>query len=207
MSELSETKELIFDTLIELSSMLGYENVTVRDIAKKVGINVSSIYYHYESKEKILEHVYEYYQRHYFDNRKPVETMKKMIETANAEDIIFALARNFESEDQKRHMRMILITKLIYMRLFQDPTANAMFNENNADETEYLMEILKHGVAVGRIKPDFDLEAFAGILLGSMVAMGVMAFANPSYTVGLLNHESRMRSMVSKLFDTALRDC
>ena len=204
MSELSETKELIFDTLIELSSAYGYENVTVRDIAKKVGINVSSIYYHYESKEKILEHVYEYYQRHYFDNRKPVETMKKMIETASAEEIIFALARNFMSDDQKRHMRMILITKLIYMRLFQDTTANTMFNENNNDEISYLMEILKHGVVVGRIEPDFDLEAFAGILLGSMVAMGVMAFANPAYTVGLLNYESRMRSMVSRLFDSAL---
>jgi len=204
MSDLSETKELIFDTLIELSSSFGYENVTVRDIAKKVGINVSSIYYHYESKEKILEHVYEYYQRHYFDNRKSVETMKVMIETVDAEEIIFALARNFMSDDQKRHMRMILITKLIYMRLFQDAAANAMFNENNADEMDYLMEILRHGVAVGRIAPDFDLEAFAGILLGSMVAMGVMAFANPSYTVGILNHEARMRSMVSKLFDTAL---
>ena len=204
MSELAETKELIFDTFIELSSTFGYENVTVRDIAKKVGINVSSIYYHYESKEKILEHVYEYYQRHYFDNRKPVEVMKKMIENSNAEDIIFALARNFMSDDQKRHMRMILITKLIYMRLFQDTTANAMFNENNTNEIHYLMEILYHGVDVGKIRADFDLEAFAGILLGSMVAMGVMAFANPSYTVGLLNHESRMRSMVSKLFATGL---
>ena len=204
MGELSDTKELIFDTLIELSSTYGYENVTVRDIAKKVGINVSSIYYHYESKEKILEHIYEYYQSHYFDNRKPVDVMKKLLETASAEEFIFAIARNFESVDQKVHMRMILITKLIYMRLFQYSAANAMFNNNNVDELGYVMDILRHGVDAGIIKPDFDIEAFASIVLGSMIAMGVMAFADPAYTVGLLNHESRMRTMLSKLFSTGL---
>ena len=204
MSELFGTKERIFDAFIEMSSTLGYENVTTREIAKKVGINAASIYHHYKSKDMILEHVYEYYMRHYYDNRIPIETMMKRLESESAEELIFALARNFASDDQKQHMRMILITKLIYMRLFQDAAANEMFNENNDNETKYLTSILTHGVEVGRIRPDFDKEAFASILLGSMVAMGVMAFASPAYTVGLLDHESRMRSMLATLFESGL---
>ena len=205
MTKPSETKERIFDAFIEMSSILGYDNVAVRDIAKKVGINAASIYYHYESKEKILEHVYDFYARHCFDNRQPVDTMKKLIETAGAEEIVTAFARNFISEDQKKYVRMILITKIIYMRLFQDARANAMFNENNANDTSYVIGILRHGIKVGRIKPNFDIEAFAGVLIGSMVALGVEAFARPDYAVGQLDHEKRMLAMISRLFATALR--
>ena len=204
MNEIPETKERIFDTFIEMSSALGYENVTIRDIAKKVGINSSSIYYHYESKEQVLEHVYEYYSTHYFDTRKPVEVMKKLIETASAEEFIFAMTRNYESDDQKKHVRMILITKLIYMRLFQDAAAREMFNRHNANDTEYVIAILRHGIDKGRIQPDFDMETFASVLIGSMVAMGVMAFANPEYSVGLLDHEARVRSMLARMFATSL---
>ena len=204
MNELAGTKELIFDAFIEMSSSFGYENVTMRDIAKKVGIHSSSIYYHYESKEMILTHVYDYYSTHYFDTRIPIEEMKKLIETSNPEEFIFALARNFVSDDQKKSLRMILITKIIYMRLFQDSAANAMFANHNASDSEYVVSILQHGIEVGRIQPDFDLEVFAAVVTGSMMAMGIVAFADPSYIVGLLDHETRVRSMLAKLFAAAL---
>ncbi|MCL2045049.1 MAG: TetR/AcrR family transcriptional regulator [Oscillospiraceae bacterium] len=204
MDELSGTKERIFDTFIEMVSVLGYENVTIREIAKSIDINAASIYYHYESKERILEHIYEYYSHHYFDTRIPVESMKTLVETANPEEFIFAIARNYVSDDEKKHMRMILITKIIYMRLFQDNTANTMFREHNANDYQYVSEILQHGIDVGRIQPDFDLEIFARVITGAMMAMGIEAFANPDYSVGLLDHEARVRSMLGRLFDSAL---
>ena len=207
MSELSKTKEKIFDTFIEMTSASGYENVTIREISRRVGINAASIYHHYDSKEQILEHVYEYYARHYFDTRKPVEEMKKLIETADAEEFMFAMTRNYVSDDPKKHVRMILITKIVYMRLFQDASANTMFIEHNLDDYRYVVEILQYGIDVGRILPDFDMEIFARVLTGSMMAMGIEAFADPNYTVGLLDHEVRVRKMLVRLFKTALRSC
>ena len=185
-------------------SALGYENVTIREIAKKVNINAASIYYHYKSKEDILAHVYEYFDKHYFDTRIPVDKMQKLIETADAEEFIFAIARNYVSDDPKKHIRMILITKIIYMRLFQDSTANTMFLEHNIDDYAYVVEILQHGINIGRVHPDFDVEIFARVLTGSMMAMGIEAFADANYTVGLLDHEERVRTMMARLFNSAL---
>ena len=204
MNDLSKTKEKIFDTFIEMASSLGYENVTIREISTKVGINAASIYYHYESKEKILEHVYEYYGTHYFDTRLPVEEMKKLIETASAEDFIFAMCRNYVSDDPKKHIRMILITKIVYMRLYQDTYASSMFLRHNADDYRYVAEILQHGINIGLVQPGFDMEIFARILTGSLMAMGIEAFADPNYSVGLLDHEVRVREMLVRLFRTAL---
>ena len=55
------TKEKIFDVSIDLFSQYGYNGVSIRQIAREVGIKESSIYNHYKSKESILESILNYY--------------------------------------------------------------------------------------------------------------------------------------------------
>jgi len=204
MIELSSTKEKIFDVFVEMTSTLGYENVTTRDIAKQIGINAASIYYHFESKEKILEFAYDYYLQHQFDNRIPVERAKKYLETATADEIIPLLRYSFVSADQKKYVRMVLITKIIYMRIFQDPIANKIFTDVNSDNANYVLAILQHGVDVGRVSPDFDLTTFSDLLVGAISMMGIQAFADTDYSVGQLERENHICAMLAKLLSTAL---
>ncbi|MDR2036102.1 MAG: TetR/AcrR family transcriptional regulator [Coriobacteriales bacterium] len=206
MNQLSGTKELIFDAFIELTSMAGYENVSIRDIAKRVGINPASLYYHFENKVKILDFAYEYYANHQYDNRQPVEEMCTLIETAKPEVVVRTLAYSFESSDQKEYIRMVLITKIVYMRLFQDPVANALFSESNIENSEYLVKILNHGKSMGRIDADFDSETFADVLIGSLQIMGVKSFSDPTYSVRQLDQESKIIAMLSKFLGAAMKN-
>jgi AcrR family transcriptional regulator len=205
IDEISGTKEHIFYAFLDMTSNLGYENVSIRDITKKVGIKPASMYNHFENKGKLLEYAYDYYSRHQYDNRRPVDVMKTFIETAEAKEIIEAFRYTFQTESRKKYVRMILITKIIYMRLFQDPVANAMFAESNANNTEYVVTTLQHGINVGRIESGFDLATFADVLIGSMTIMGIKAFANPSYTVGQLKQEEDILSLLTRLLATALK--
>jgi len=205
MDDFSGTKELIFDVFLEMTSNLGYENVTVRDITKKVGIKPGSMYNHFENKGKLLEYAYDYYSRHQYDNRKPLNVMKKFIETAGAEEIVKSLWYTFETDNRKKYVRMILITKIVYMRLFQDSVANAMFLDSNANNAEYVISILKHGISVGRIESGFDVNTFADVLIGSMSIMGIKAFAHASYKVGQLKQEGDILSLLSRVLATALK--
>lgn len=66
-------KERIFDVSIDLFSEYGYDGVSVRQIAKEVGIRESSIYNHYPSKESILDSILEYYINRMLANDIPVE--------------------------------------------------------------------------------------------------------------------------------------
>ena len=205
MDNISGTKELIFDSFVELISALGYENVSMRDIAEKVGIKVASLYNHFESKQSMLDYAYNYYSLHYFDNRKTIEEMKKIVETAGAEEIVYAFASNFMTEDQKKYVRMILITKIIYMRLFQDAAANKMYYEHNINDIEYVENILQYGIDIGRLDPGFDLATFADILIGSMTIMGINAFAGTAaYQARQLDQEKGLLAMLTRLFSTAL---
>lgn len=205
MGEPSDTKEQIFDVFVEMASTIGYENVTTRDLARRIGINAASIYYHFESKEKILEYAYDYYKKYMYDNRKPVDEMKKLIETASAEELISTFFFTFETEDRKRYVRMILITKIVYMRLFQDPIANAIYTGSNANNSEYLISILKHGVDIGRIDPGFDISTFADVLIDAMAIMGIKAFSGADYKVGQLEQEKRILALLARLFATSLK--
>ena len=205
MSEFSGTKELIFDTFIELTSTFGYENVSMRDIADKVGIKVASIYNHFETKATILESAYDYYTKRQYDNRKSVDEMKKMIETASADEMVTTFLYRFVSDDQKRYVRMILITKIIYMRLFQDPIANSIFAEQFENNAEHVIAVLKHGIEVGRLDSSFDIDTFADVLIGAVTIMGIRAFSGAVYKVGELEQAERILALHARLLSTALK--
>lgn len=55
------TKESIENEALSLFCMTGYAGVSIRDIAKKVGIKESSIYKHYKNKESIFETIKVHY--------------------------------------------------------------------------------------------------------------------------------------------------
>lgn len=55
------TKEKIFNAALDLFSQKGYDSVSLREIAEEVGIQKSSIYSHYPSKEAILMDIFQYF--------------------------------------------------------------------------------------------------------------------------------------------------
>ena len=71
------TKEKIFDVSIDLFSEYGYAGVSIRQIAKEVGIKESSIYNHYPSKESILESILSYYIEEMLKEEAPVMQSKE----------------------------------------------------------------------------------------------------------------------------------
>jgi len=52
------TKQKIRDVSIDLFAQYGFKEVSMRQIAKEVGIKASSLYKHYESKETILSSIF-----------------------------------------------------------------------------------------------------------------------------------------------------
>ncbi|MDI6723378.1 MAG: TetR/AcrR family transcriptional regulator [Methanobacterium sp.] len=75
------TKEIIFDVSIDLFSKKGFNAVSVREIARGVGIRESSIYNHYKSKEAILDAIIDYFKSELASSSPPEEEMEKLMET------------------------------------------------------------------------------------------------------------------------------
>ncbi len=56
-----DTKEKILLTAIKMFSKYGYDAVSLSKIAKEVGITKPAIYYHFESKEKLVEETFDFF--------------------------------------------------------------------------------------------------------------------------------------------------
>ncbi|MEE0934080.1 MAG: TetR/AcrR family transcriptional regulator [Methanobrevibacter sp.] len=67
------TKDKILDVSIDLFSKYGYDGVSVRQIAREVGIRESSIYNHYSNKQAILKAILDYYVEEMISDDIPLE--------------------------------------------------------------------------------------------------------------------------------------
>ena len=72
-TEKKSTKEKIFDISLDLFSQKGFDAVSVREIARGVGIRESSIYNHYKNKEAILDAIIDYYMSELHQSGPPEE--------------------------------------------------------------------------------------------------------------------------------------
>ena len=192
----TRTKEIIFDKAIEIISSVGFENMSMKMLADAVGIKTSSIYNHFASKQKILDSIYSYYCDHMFDNRPSIEESRHIIETGNREDIFRTITFNFVSDDPKKYRRMILTTKIVMIRIFNDRRANQIFLEFSCQKpAAYVKELLEYGVSIGRIE-NFDIDTYTNFLTGMLFSMGFKAFASPDYTIGQIDEEARIGKML-----------
>lgn len=74
------TKEKIFDVSLDLFSQKGFDAVSVREIAREVGIRESSIYNHYKGKEAILDAIIDFFMAELYQEDVPEEEMDALMD-------------------------------------------------------------------------------------------------------------------------------
>ena len=76
---MNETKQRILEVSLTLFSQNGFSAVSIRDICKLVQIKESSIYYHFENKQAILNELLSLFQ-------EKAISMMRQLETAMADN-------------------------------------------------------------------------------------------------------------------------
>lgn len=83
------TKEKILQVSIDLFAEKGYKEISVREIAKAVGIKASSLYKHYENKEDILESIFTMFQEKMGQTTIPQEELKQYVNSVSPEKYFY----------------------------------------------------------------------------------------------------------------------
>lgn len=82
-----ETSRRILDTAANLFAHSGYDGVSVREIAEKVGIKESSLYNHFGSKSEILESLFDEFIKLVPESRPSDSELEKMLMIMEPEEI------------------------------------------------------------------------------------------------------------------------
>ncbi len=137
----------------------GSEHVTVKKIAKEVGISETAIYRHFKSKKQILSLLAEHIEENLVGDvtkvtpgeRKPLEILER------------ALENHLSAVEQRRGISFQIIAEIISLG---DKKLNAKVYNVIERYQAVIKEFLAEGIRAGEVREDVDLDAAATALFG-----------------------------------------
>lgn len=158
-------KEQILDMAFSLFLEKGYDNTSISDILGKLDIARGTLYYHFESKEAIMDAIIERSAKKIVEEAQSIVLKKEL----SAYEKIFAL---FSGTSMKRISGGDLIIDYL------NQPQNALFHEKSNRSviqkiTPILGDIIKEGVDEGSFTNDFPYESAELILAMIMGFMDV----------------------------------
>lgn len=118
------TKEKIFDVSIDLFSKKGFDAVSIREIARGVGIRESSIYNHYSSKEAILDSILDYFIKEMEQTGIPEEQTEILLKES-PETFYHVGSKMFE--ERMTDPKMIKIWRLVLIEMYHNDKIREFF--------------------------------------------------------------------------------
>jgi len=142
----ADKEQQIFQAALSLFAYYGYRKTTVEDVAVKVGMTKSNIYFYVKNKrdlyEKSVSHALEKWRN----------TIEEELETAdNAKDkFTIASTRSFEYLEDHRELRALLIQD---PDIFTLSTSEDRFYEVNLRAMQMLKNVIQQGIDEGAFYP------------------------------------------------------
>ncbi|MCL2201080.1 MAG: TetR/AcrR family transcriptional regulator [Oscillospiraceae bacterium] len=186
------TRSKILRSAADMFSERGYEAVTIREIAKAVGINSASIYYHFPSKEDILYSLYRVYAQ---AREKACPDINKLLLLAETEPPHEVLLKStfFYDEKDRDMLDKVLVTAA--RRLGSDEESEYFIRENILSPITYILRpLLERLIELGKIKP-FDIGAFISVL--EFYCFSAAALNNSPFRVGVAEYQMGMSFLFS----------
>ena len=120
------TREKIFNVSVDLFSRYGYDRVSIRQIAKEVGIKESSIYNHFKSKELIMDSILDYYITKMLSEDIPL--MQASYNLDIGFDYFYEMGLNAFAS-QLKDKRMSKITRIILIESYHNEKMKVFLKE------------------------------------------------------------------------------
>ena len=177
-------KKQIMDAARKLIMRSGSEHVTVRNMAKEVGISEAAIYRHFKSKTEILSFLADSVA----DGLLHDIDMARNVGFTSLDIIDEILRTHLSRIEQKRGMSFLVLAEIIS---FGDKSLNKKVSDHIQIYVGRLRLLLADGVRAGLVRHDIDLAA-AALLLFGMIQGLVNIWALSGYKFDLAEKYSEL---------------
>ncbi|WP_218143253.1 TetR/AcrR family transcriptional regulator [Sporolactobacillus nakayamae] len=144
------TKQKIFACALELFSNKGFNGVSMRDLAERVGIKGSSIYNHYSGKKAIMDDICETFARTLDVSRPPLPQIDQMLDQMNAVELFQSLITAYGKKIDRTWTQM---ARIIFSEHYYNETAGAVFKKELIQgNVAYYVTVLTLMEQKGKIK-------------------------------------------------------
>lgn len=192
VKDAEERKEEILDAAERLFGTKGFDNTSTGDILQEVGIARGTLYYHFKSKEDILDGVIERITHRLMLEAKKVAGNRDLPFRERLTETILAL--NVETKIGHEVMEQVQRPQNALMHQKMQKTLLAGINP-------ILTELLKEGIAQGICRTDYPAEVVEMIMLYANTAFDDINMAGLSQeekerkTAGFIYNTERLMGM------------
>lgn len=185
-------KKQIMDAARKLIVRSGSEHVTIKNMAKEVGISESAIYRHFKNKKEILLFLADSVT----DGLNHDVEMARCagIKSINLIDEI--LRMHLSSVKQKRGLSFLVLAEILS---FGDKSLNKKVSDNIHTYVARLRAVLSDGVRAGVVNQEVDLDA-AALLIFGMIQGLVNIWALNAYKFDLVQKYSDIWRVCKRSF-------
>ncbi len=152
------TKDKIFQVSVDLFSKKGFNAVSIREIAREVGIRESSIYNHYKNKEAILNAIVEYFMDVMSSSGPPEDITTEML-AQNPEAFLKFGASMYM--DQINTPTMNKIWRIISIEMYHNENIRQIFLKNMMEEPLKFWESIFTQLIENKLIKSFDPKILA----------------------------------------------
>ena len=188
-------KKQIMDAARKLIMRAGSEHVTVRNMAKEVGISQAAIYRHFRGKAEVLSFLADSVA----DGLLHDIDMARNVGFTSVDIIDEILRRHLSRIEQKRGVSFLVLAEIIS---FGDKSLNKKVSDHIQVYVGRLRVLLADGVRAGLVRQNIDLAA-AALLLFGMIQGLVNIWALNGYKFDLVEKYSELW----KVYKRSLTPC
>ena len=158
MNDVSRQQQIV-DAARKLIVKYGSEHVTIRKIAKEVGVTEGAIYRHFPSKKSIMSLMAD----HIADNLLGDISKAKDMASTRLETLDLTMKNHLSAIEQRRGLSFRVIAEIITQG---DKQLNKKVAETIDNYIDALRDLLAQGVASREIREGVDLHRAAQLLFG-----------------------------------------
>ncbi len=158
-------QQQIINAARKLIFKYGSGHLTIRNIAKEVGISEAAIYRHFPSKESIMSLMAD----HIADNLLGDINKARVAASSRLETLDLTMRNHFSAIERRRGLSFQIIAEIITLG---DKKLNKKVSEIIDNYINTLQDLLSQGVISGEIRKDVDLHTAAQLLFGMILGLG-----------------------------------
>lgn len=176
--EAAQTRAQLLDSALELFIKYGYSKVSLQQIAEYVGLSRGAFYWHFKSKEEILEAIV-VNEKHFIENMMAdLFSKKNLSPEKHLKLVITEIVNNYYNNTRYRNfveLTWFKIESYEYVKTNQEKT---VANEFFIDETE---KIIKTGIKNGVFVKDVSAIVWATQICALINGIYRLYFITPAY--------------------------
>jgi len=177
MRNFTSRQEQIINTSIKLIANQGIQYMTIKNIAKDIGVSEPAIYRHFKSKFDIIYTIMDYFDHYSRDVCEKIEN--PVLNALDKIDLFFKNRYRFFSDHPE-------LTKVMFSEeAFQyDTQLSQKIMHVMHQHREVLLKIIEQGQKEGSIRTDINFDHLFHLVIGSMrLLVDRWCFSNFSFDI------------------------